>query len=150
MLDAHGHNRAEIARELEISPATVARLRRDPDYQALVAKYAESTSSALKPILEQMSGDVIKGVQAGIKTLIALCEAEDSDGNPLYGVRKDAAAELVSKGLQFLQPHTAPAASGGSTQQLAPSITFHINSETGKVSAGPVPVDAEAEEDDGE
>jgi phage portal protein BeeE len=131
LLEAHGHTRADIAKQLGISQPTVARLRRTPEYQAEVARMSELSVMAVKPLIDQLNTDIITSMSKAIRTLEGQLDAENDDGAPLYGVRTEAAKLLLDAGVKHLAAMARAVAggSGGSDQHtpVAAQLTVTIN-----------------------
>lgn len=146
LLDAHGHSRASIAKALDVSGSTIARLRRHPDYQAEVAKFKELGVDSIRPLVNRVNGEIMEGVSKAVAALEEMLTAEDADGNPLYSVREGAAKLLIDAGIKITGPTVAvQAQESGPARTPSATISFNINSD------GTVKVDAEGSaEDDGE
>lgn len=145
LLEAHGYSKTDIAEQLNVSPTTVARLRRNEDYKAEVARQTARAGEKLAPLLERMQSEVLGSMSAGLDALRELLTAEDDAGNPLYGVRHDAAVKLVETGIKIVQPAlvgpgSGGAPAGGGTAASRTSITFNIKP------GGEVTVDASADD----
>jgi hypothetical protein len=130
-LEAAGATRKAIAEAVGVSTGAISVWRRDPAYQAEIERLGQATNDQLHAAVVAVQAEIVSGVSAAVKALTAALGAETSEGQPLWGVRHDAASKLLQHGAKLVEPKTTEAAATG------PAQAIQINIDTSKPPAPP-------------
>lgn len=123
VLDAQALPRDKIARVAGVTESSINNYRGDARYQAEVTRLRENVLGEIQTVLDRAHAELLEGARAAVRTLTALLEAEDSDGNPLHGRQHAAAEALLRAAGPLMVPNHPSSADGGSGPAHA-SVTF--------------------------
>ena len=96
-LDSKGEKREHIAGAVGVNVGTLSRWRAEEAYQTEVAKWASHDLELVTRIVERAKAEIAHAAVRSIETLVAALDAEKKNGEPLWGIRLEAAGMILNK-----------------------------------------------------
>lgn len=120
-LDGAGYSARDVAQVTGAGQSTIAKWRRKPDYKAEVAKYREGHVDVADALINLARTKLLDAGLQARETLLEMLGATNSDGDPLWSFRLEAARVLANLafGKLVLQPGADEEGGGGRGPQTA-------------------------------